>query len=330
MTSTNRRLLLKGAGAAAAVFALPQVASARPVGWPKRPIQIIVTGPPGGGTDIIARRIGLGLSPILNTSVVVINRPGASGLIGLNALVNAAPNGYTLGYLYSGLLALQVDGAKVNMVTDVTPISQIGATPFCFAVRAKSPYRTLAQLLAAIEKSPGKLSYADGGAKSPSHFVFAKLALRRPGLNAQEIPYNSAGDAAVATVSGQVDFISSVLTSVEALARAGQLRILAIADNVRYPSFPNVPTVAEAANLPGYRFVDWSGIFGPANLPSDIVGMVHDALGEVTSAPDFVKFMTEIGSRSVSGKSPSNLATLVKDALAETQELYSKLDLGKS
>ena len=259
-----------------------------------------------------------------------MSRPGASGLISAQAVSGAAPDGYALAYLHSGHLVLQATEGKPNILIDFTPIGLFSASQFCIGVAADSPYLNFADLLNAIEKSPGKLNYGAGGEGSPGHIAFEKLVSLRPSLKVVQVPYKAALESVVALIGKQIDFVSGVFGTVLSAHRTGRVRILAVTGPRRSSQLPDVPTVAEAAGLPGYQHVSWGALLGPAKLPRDIVAKLFEALKSVTNDAKFQAFLTESGGDPAQSQSPAQFGEFLKAELTETIAMMTRLGLKKT
>jgi len=260
-----RRRLVAGL---AAMSALPAVSFAQDA-WPARPIKIIVPLPPGGGVDVLARVMAEELHAQLKADVVIDNKPGGAGVLGVRQVAAAPADGYTLGYGHSGLLTVQAMGAKID-VFQLAWIGRMSTSPFVLAVRADSPYRTPAELVAAMRAQPGTITYGSGGAGTPGHIATAILE-DRMGVQGLHIPYKGAIEVATAMAGGQVEFGIGLLSGMAPLAQGGRLRLLAVTSATRVPGFPDLPTLAEAG-VPGYAFDAWGGLFAPPGTPEAIVG----------------------------------------------------------
>ena len=332
MTHTNRRRFLSQTLAlplASGLGSVTNSAFAQGTAWPSRPINLIVPAPPGGGVDASARKMAELLGPILGTSVVVQNRPGAAGLIGALQLAQAPADGLTVGYLHSGHIVLQVMEGKPNMQKDFTALTKFSASQFAVAVSADSPYKTLADLLSAIEKNPGKLTWGAGGVGSPGFIAFEKLLRSRPRMSATHILYKGAIEAGLAVVAKDIDFTCGVFSTVLPLARSGRVRVLAVTGGARSSQLPDVPTVAEAAKLPNYRHESWGALFAPAKLPPELVKKWDQAMRQVANDANFKKFITETGGEPALSASPEALTEEIRKELIETQATLSRIGLIK-
>jgi tripartite-type tricarboxylate transporter receptor subunit TctC len=256
--------------------------SAAQVGYPSKPIRLIVPLAPGSAVDNAARLLTQKMGESMGQSFVVENVVGSSGLIGAERVARAAPDGYTLGGYNDSILTMvphMMPRMPWNALTDFDPVSLVGTIEWGLIVKADSPHKTVADLLAAARAQPGKLNYGSGGNGSPQHIGMA-LLLNRTGLDVVHVPYKGATPAAVGVAAGEVDVGMQGLGTVVSLVQAGRLRLLAVGTPARMPQFPNVPTFAEAG-VPGFTFNSWFAMVAPAGTPKDIVARLN---AEITKA----------------------------------------------
>lgn len=326
----QRRSLLRGSLVAPLGLAGAFPAWAQTAPFPAKAMQFVVGSPAGGGVDVTARKLADGVGALLGHNMLVVNRPGAAGLLAAQVVSTAPPDGHTLGYVHSGHLILQAMEGKPDLPRDFSPILRVTASQFCIAVASDSPYRSLGDLLSAMARNPGKLNYGAGGNGSPGHIAFEKLVMMRPGLVAVQIPFKGAVESVLAVAQKEIDFVSGLLSSVFGVARSGKVRILAVTGAQRSPTLPDVPTVAEAASLPGYEYMAWGGVAGPARVPRDRVLKLEAAFRRVASSEEFRKFLSESGGQSVLSESPASFAADIRRELAETSALMKRLGLQKT
>lgn len=266
--------------------------------WPDKPIQVVVPYAPGGTADALARLIAQHLGPKLNTTVVVINKAGASGVIGQSEVARAPADGYTVLYdatplsINPHLQKLPYDPDK-----DLQPVLLVGVTPMFVAVHKNSPHQTVQDLVKAAKQAPGKLSFGSGG-QGTVQYMGAELFAQAAGFKALHVPYKSGGPALQAAIAGEVDFGFGNLPALTAHVKAGTLRPLAITSATRHPAFPEVPTLDEAA-AKGYEAHEWNGMFVPAGTPADVVAKLNAALREVLAMPEVRARFDALGSRIV-------------------------------
>ena len=270
----NRRALLAALPAASI---LPAVARAQ-AAWPDQPIRGIVPFAPGSATDTVARVVTDGMRATLGQPVVVENRAGANGLIGAEAVARAAPDGNTV------LIGTNSTNAAANalfrrvpfdMENGFIPVSTIATVPLLVAVKADSPYRTLADLIAAARARPEGITYATA---SSSQQVAAASLAAQAGVQMLGVPYRSSPLAVQDMLAGRVDLFIADQAVILPQAQAGALRILAVTSAERSAAVPDVPTVREAGNLPDYEVIAWFCLFAPAGTPADRVALLNRAV----------------------------------------------------
>jgi tripartite-type tricarboxylate transporter receptor subunit TctC len=267
--------------------------------WPDgKSVSIIVPYAPGGTADALARLISQHLGPKLGTSVVVVNKPGASGIIGAQAVAQAAPDGLTVLYdatpfsINPHLQKLPFDSDK-----DLTPVTQIGVTPMLLTVPKASPYATALDLLKAGKAAPGKLTFSSGG-QGTVQYMAPELMNQAAGIQMLHIPYKSGGLAITGTIAGEVDMGFFNLPAISSHVKSGTVKALAITSSQRNPLFPDVPTVAEVIGKP-YESYEWNGVFLPRGTPNEIVQRLNAALREVLVTPEVKAKFESLGSRIV-------------------------------
>lgn len=282
------------AGLALTAAAAPALAA-----WPDhKTISIVVPYAPGGTADALARLIAQHLAPKLDTTVVVLNKAGASGVIGQSAVVQSAPDGLTVLYdatpfsINPHLQKLPYDPDK-----DLQPVSLVAVTPMLAVVPKNSPHHTLQDLIKAGRQSPGKLTFGSGG-QGTVQYMGAELFAQGAGFKALHVPYKSGGPFLQAVMAGEVDFGFGNLPAVTGHIKGGLMKPLAITSAARNPGFPDVPTVAEAA-VKGYEVYEWNGMFVPGATPAAIVKQLHEALRAVLAEPEVRARFDSLGSRIV-------------------------------
>jgi tripartite-type tricarboxylate transporter receptor subunit TctC len=271
---------------AAAVLMLAGFAAAAgaqaPGDFPKQPIRMVVTFPPGGSADAIVRMIVPRLNDKLGQPVVVDNRPGAGGNIGLAIVAKAAPDGYTLGVGAAGALAANSSlyaQMPFDPLKDFKPVSMLAAIPFVIVGNPTLPARTLKDLIAGAKAEPGRLSIAHGGNGTAMH-LSAALFAQMADVKLIEVPYKGSGPAALAVLAGNVPLAVVDLPSALQQIKAGKLIAYAVTSPQRLPQLPDVPTVSEAG-LAGYDSTGWFGVVAPAGTPQPIVNKLN---AEITAA----------------------------------------------
>lgn len=287
--------------AAAATLALSAAASAQE--WPARPITLIVPFPPGGTTDLFARTIAQHMRPALGESIVVENKPGAAGNLGVAAAARAQPDGYTIVLGSVGTQTVNqflYGNIGFNPATDLVPLGMIASTPNVMAVAAGSPWHNLDDVMKAVKKDPGKYSYASPGIGSSVHLTgayFESLA----GLQMLHVPFKGSSAAIPAVIGGQVDILMDNLpSSMAALKPGGRLRGIAVTSAERSPAAPDLPTMAEAG-LPGFEVTAWSGLYAPRGTPAPVVDKLIAAMRQALKSPELQQSLAQ------GGATPGNL-----------------------
>lgn len=267
--------------------------------WPDgKTLNIVVPYAPGGTADALARLLAQHLGPKLGTSVVVLNKAGASGVIGAQAVAQAAPDGLTVLYdatpfsINPHLQKLPYDADK-----DLIPVTQVAVTPMLLTVPKNSPYASAADLLKAARSAPGKLTFASGG-QGTVQYMAPELMNQSAGVSMLHIPYKSGGLAITGTLAGEVDMGFFNLPAISSHVKNGTVRALAITSAQRNPLFAEVPTVAEVIGKP-YESYEWNGVFLPRGTPVDTVNRLNAALREVLAQPEIKAKFDSLGSRIV-------------------------------
>jgi len=258
--------------------------------YPSKPITLIVPFPPGGVADIVGRPFADALSRELKSPVVIENKPGAGGGIGMSTVAKAKPDGYTLLLALSSISILPaadkvIGRAPLYQLDQLTPIARLTADPTVLAVRADSPWTTLQEFIDDARKRPGAINYGSSGNYGTMHMPMEMFA-QSAGIKLTHVPFTGAGPAVVALLGGTVDAISSGPSTVIQHVKAGKLRVLASWGDKRLASLPDVPTLKES----GYDavFFQWSGLFVPAGTPEPVMAKLRDAARVAAMDPKFV------------------------------------------
>ena len=247
--------------------------------YPDRPITMIVPFPPGGVADTVARPVADALSRELKQPVVIENKPGAGGAIGMGLAAKAKPDGYTVLLALASLTVLpeadKVLGRPAQyQIADLKPIARYTADPTVLAVRAEAPWKTYAEFIAAAKAQPGKITFGSSGNYGTMHMPMAMLALDQ-GVQLTHVPYTGAGPAIIGLLGGQVDAIATGPATIVQHVKAGKARVLAHWGEARLASLPDVPTLRELG-VP-VVYAQWSGLFVPAGVPDAVVARLRDA-----------------------------------------------------
>ena len=302
-----RRQFLHLAAAAATLPALSQFASAQ--SYPTRQVHLLEGFGPGGAPDIVARLIGQSLSERLGQSFVIENRSGATGSIATEAVVRAAPDGYTL-LLVTTPNAINAALLKLNFdfIRDITPIAGIVRVPLVMEVHPSVPAKTVAEFIAYAKANPGKVNMASAGIGSTPH-VAGEMFKTMAGVDLFHVPYRGAQVfPALLTGEAQVYF-GPLLSSIE-YVRAGNFRALAVTTVARSPILPDVPALGES--LPGYEASAWFGLGGPKRTPEDVVEKLNKEVNVSIAHPKLQAQLANLGGMALGG-SPTDLAKLIAD-----------------
>jgi tripartite-type tricarboxylate transporter receptor subunit TctC len=308
MKLPRRTFLHLAAGAAALPFA-PRVARAQ--AYPTRPVRWIVGYPPAGASDIAARLIGQWLSDRLGQPFVIENRPGASGNIGTEAVVNAPPDGYTLLLVNAGnaINATLYDKLKYNLIRDIAPVAGIIRVPLVMQVNPSVPVKTVPEFIAYAKANPGKLNMASAGNGTPQH-VSGELFKMMAGVNMTHVPYRGSAPALTDLLGGQVQIVfDTTLASIEYI-RAGRLRPLAVTTATRLEALPEIPTVNDF--LPGYEASGWYGVGAPKNTPTEIIDKLNKEINAALANPKMKAQLADLGGI-VLALSPAEFGKLIAD-----------------
>jgi tripartite-type tricarboxylate transporter receptor subunit TctC len=245
--------------------------------YPTKPIRLIVPFAPGGGTDIVARVMAQKAGEVLRQSVVVDNRGGAGGVIGMEMAVRATPDGYTLG-LVSGSIATTAAAYKLpyDPVKDLAPISMVGEAGYLITLNPSAPAKNTAELIAYAKANPGKITYGSSGTGGTSHLVGEYFDLMA-GTQMTHVPYKSSGPALTDMLGGQIQMIFGSSPLIAPQMSSGRLRVIAITTLKRSRALPAIPTVAESG-LPGFETITWYALSGPRGLPPQVVTRWQAAL----------------------------------------------------
>jgi tripartite-type tricarboxylate transporter receptor subunit TctC len=267
---------------------------------PDRPVRLVVPSEAGGSTDVTARLIGERLGPRLGQPVVVENRPGAGGNVAWGQAARATPDGHSLVMAVSTMVANQAlyRTLPFHAQRDFAPVSLTAVIPNLLVVHPAVPARDLAELIALARANPGGVNYGTAGNGTPHHLAAALLAART-GVKLTHVPYRGGAPAVLDLVGGKTQFVVSPLVVVLEHVRAGRLRALAISTLQRSPLLPDVPTIAEAADLPGFEVVLWNGVLAPAGTPDRAVQRLSNEIGAILRLPEMRARLAEQGSEPV-------------------------------
>jgi tripartite-type tricarboxylate transporter receptor subunit TctC len=308
------------AGLAASVLFVAHPAAAQD--YPTRPITMIVPYPAGGGVDAMGRLVGQKLSVALGQQVVIENRGGAGGMIGTRDAAKAAPDGYTIVMLLTGISLGENTGYDVNK--DFAPIGLVASTPIIVDANPSFPAKTLTDVIALAKKDPGK--YSAGTPPAPTINYFAAVLFNQmAGTDITIVPYKGTGPLTTDLLGNHVPLgFNTIPASVSQIA-AGQLRGIAVTAAVRSPALPNLPTAAESG-LPGFEAVQYYGLAAPAGTPRPIVERLNKELQAILKSDDVKKHMLDLGSEPAPG-TPEDYAANIRTEEGKWAALIKKLGL---
>jgi tripartite-type tricarboxylate transporter receptor subunit TctC len=300
------------------LLAAASVAPAHAQGWPAKPIRWISPFAPGGGADFTSRALAQKLGPALGQQVVIDNRGGAGGMVGVDLAAKSAPDGYTLVLGTIGPIAINPSlYAKMpyNPIRDLAPISQAAVAINVLVVHPSLPVKTVKDLVALAKARPGELNYGSSGPGAADHLA-GELFNALAGVKMVHVPYKGGAPAMLDLVAGNVQLVFSTVSTARGLIDAKRVRTVAIAGTQRFELMPELPTVAEAG-LKGFATDNWYGVFAPAGTPPAIVNRLHAEVVKALAAPDVKKQLLELGIVATASASPAAFADYIG---AETQK----------
>ncbi len=312
MILPRRSFMQLAAGAAALPASLR---SSWALDYPTRPVTIIVPVPPGGALDILARLIGQWLSQRLAQSFVIENRPGGGTNIGVEVVVRAPADGYTLLLIPGSVTANATlyQDLRFNFIRDIVPIAMISQLPMVMEVNPSLPVKTVPDFIAYAKANPGKISMASGGTGSPSHIV-GELFKMTTGIQMVHVPYHGGASAITDLMGNQVQVYFSPLPESVAVIKAGKVRALAVTSAKRSDALPDVPTVGES--VPGFEATTWQRIGAPKNTPAEIVAKLNTEINAGLDDPSIKQRLAGLGSV----PSPMSPDAFEKFIVAETEK----------
>ncbi|ABX36905.1 conserved hypothetical protein [Delftia acidovorans SPH-1] len=290
--------------------------------FPERPITLVVPYAPGGGADAAARLLATRMGARLGTSIIVDNRPGASGTIGASQVAKARADGYTVLYDATPFSINPHLFARLPYARSaLQPLSLVLLMPNVVVVKADSPVRSVADLAARAKAQPGKINFASGGSGTVQRLA-AELFRQRLDLDMVHVPYKSGGPAIADVMGGQVDFMFGTMAATYPLVTGGKLRALAVAAPQRSARLPDVPTVSETV-IPGYEAYEWNGIFLPTGTPEPVAARLHQALSEVLQEAEVRQRLSDLGAQPMTS-TPAEFAAFLQKEDAKWGEVVRK------
>jgi tripartite-type tricarboxylate transporter receptor subunit TctC len=280
--------------------------------YPSKPIRFVVSFPPGGSADLVARSIAPRMAEALGQQVVVENRPGAGGNIGVDIVAKAAPDGHTIGLAAAGALSLNQSlyaSMPFNPEKDLAPITMLAMIPF-FLIAHPSQPSSLKEIIENAKAKPGSLSYGHGGNASAMH-LSGELLKMMAGIDLLPVPYKGSGPVAADVLGGQVPLGIVDVPSAIANVRAGKLKALAVTTSRRISAAPEVPTFAEAG-IPGYESIGWFGAVAPAKTPSEVINRLNKEIVAALSAAEVRERILAAGAEPLTG-TPQEFAAFIRE-----------------
>jgi tripartite-type tricarboxylate transporter receptor subunit TctC len=297
--------------AVAAIMLAAQPAAAQD--WPQQPIHLIVSFGPGGGADIIGRILADSMQAKLGRPVVVENKPGAGGIIGNEAVANAAPDGYTLGIMTAGqiIAAVTRKNMRYQTLTAFAPVGQIATASLLIVTRPDFPANSVQELVAAAKADPGKIVFASPGFAATQHFA-GEMFKQTAKVDLLHVPFKTSPEAINAVLGKHADVLFDTVSALIGQVQSGQLKALAVTGKDRFPAVPNVPSVMESGVVPNYDVTTWYGFFAPHGTPPAVIARLNKTLNEIIADPVVRDRMTTAGVV-VKGSTPEAFGQFMAD-----------------
>jgi tripartite-type tricarboxylate transporter receptor subunit TctC len=296
--------------------------------YPSKPIRLIVPWPPAGVADVVGRLMAEKLTAELGQTVIVENRPGASGFIGTELVARAAPDGYTLLLVTASTHSIAPNLYRkmpYDAIRDFAPISQVTSAPTIMVTPANSPFGSVAALIAYAKANPGKLNYATYGAGGSSQLA-AELFMQAAGIQMTAIPYKGATPAILGLMSGDVSLFFDSIPSALPHVRGGKLKALAVTGLQRTAAAPDLPTVAET--FPGFEFIVWQGIEATAGTPKAAIDRLSVAMGKIMAMPEVRNKLRDLGADATGSASPEQFAQHIVRQKEKFAEVIKRANIG--
>jgi tripartite-type tricarboxylate transporter receptor subunit TctC len=295
--------------------------------YPDRPIKMIVPLAAASAVDVAARIVTQKMADNMGQQFVILNQPGASGLIGAEAVARAEADGYTIGGFNDSVMTMvpnMQSKMRWDILKDFAPVSLVATVEWGLVVSNQTPWKSAADLIAAAKAAPGKIDYSSGGPGSPQHLAMAMFA-SAAGISLTHVPYKGATQAATDIAAGQIPVGFQGLGTVASLVRGGNLKLIGVTTEKRLPQFPEVPTVAESG-LPGFFFNSWFTILAPAGTPKEIVARLNAEVLKALADPEVRAKLENLGF-TVRGSSPEELGTLTREQLAKYARVMKEMGI---
>jgi len=295
--------------------------------YPDRPIKMIVPLAAASAVDVAARIVTQKMADNMGQQFVILNLPGASGLIGAEQVARAEPDGYTIGGFNDSIMTMVPNlqsKMRWDILKDFEPVSLVATVEWGLIAGNQTSFKTAADLIAAAKAAPGKIDYGSGGPGSPQHLAMAMFA-SAAGISLTHVPYKGATQAAADVVAGQIPVAFQGLGTVAAMVRGGQVRLIGVCTEKRLPSFPDVPTVNESG-LPGFFFNSWFAMLAPAGTPKEIVARLNAEVLKALADGDVRHKLEELGF-AIRGSSPDELGSMTRDQLAKYARVIKEMGI---
>jgi tripartite-type tricarboxylate transporter receptor subunit TctC len=312
----------------AAFFFLLWMNFAEAQSWPQKPVHVIVPFAPGGASDLMPRLVGEKLGAIWGQAVVIENRPGAAGNVGMEAGAKAPADGYTLLAAPNGNLVVNphmYSKLSYDVLKDLAPITRIAAVQNVLVVNPDVAARTVQEFIALAKANPGTLNFASPGNGSQAHVAVELLKLRL-GLDLVHVPYQGVGPALKDLLGGRIQVMLAQIPAALPHVQAGKLRALGVASTAPLAAMPDVPTIAAAAPLPGFEAVSWYALMAPAGTPREVIAKIHADTAKVLQLPEVRERLAGMGAEP-SGESPIELAARIRTEYDRWGEVVRKANI---
>jgi len=309
----SRRLAIAAASLVAGATLLAPAGVLAQASYPSRPIRLIVPFPAGGGTDLIAREVANKVATSNGWSIVIDNKPGSGGNLGVDAAAKAAPDGYTLVLGQTSNLAINPTlYAKLpyNPEKDLTPIGLVASAPLVLVVAADSPYKTLADVVAAAKARPEALNYASSGSGTVAHLA-TELFQKTANVRFTHVPYKGAAQGSTDLIGGQIQMYMSSVPTLIGHIKSGKMRPIVVTSRKRTTDLPDAPTVDESG-YKGFEAATWFGVAGPAGLPKDMVAKLNAAFNKALQDPEVKRKLASQGAE-VKGSTPEEFGAYIRE-----------------
>src|SRR3954468_12354345 len=295
---------------AAAPLVAPPAALAQ--AWPTKPIRLIVPWPPGQATDLAARIVAEKISQSLGQPIVVENKPGAGGMIGSEQVAKAAPDGYTLLAASSGPISIMPNLQKIpyEPLKDFAPITLTAIAPFALVARPNFPAANAREFVALVKANPDKFTFSSSGTGATAH-LFSELFHSQAQIKARHVPYKGSAPALTDLMGGQIDYTIETVASIVSHVKSGKLKAYGVTSGKRSSAMPDVPTLAEAANLPGFDAAAWIGYTAPAGTPREITQRISAEVQKAVQAQDLKDRYVTLGMEPAAN-TPDELMALMR------------------